>query len=328
MIDHRNREGDVKCSRVKSRQFKPLKRRDVNPTQIMDSDQVSAPLLVDKGEIRRRGTAFPGLHDLYIELLGEKGEIRRRGTRVGDFTSRLMLSRSSAGKMRSTAAFALGAAIAVLMITGTSAQSSIVSNFDFFYFVVQWPGSYCNLKTACCFPQNIKPASNFSIHGLWPNYDDGSYPQNCDPSDEFDDSQIEDLVPQMKKNWGTLSCKNDNSWFWEHEWEKHGTCSGGLSQHQYFEKTLALLKSVDLLGALTSAGITPSNGATYDVSAVQKALGNAIGFTPGVECNTANNKDNQLYQVYICVDKDAKTFIECPVYPNGKCKSKVHWPKF
>ncbi|KAL3696530.1 hypothetical protein R1sor_010606 [Riccia sorocarpa] len=239
------------------------------------------------------------------------------------------LSRTSPGKMRSKAPSALVAAVAVLLIAGTSCQSSVISDFDFFYFVVQWPGSYCDLKKACCYPTLGKPASNFSIHGLWPNYDDGTYPQNCDPSDTFDYSQIQDLIPQMNKYWGSLSCpSSDGTDFWSHEWEKHGTCSGGLSQHEYFAKGLALIKSLNLLGSLQNAGVKPSSQATYDVSTIQKALGSAIGFTPGVECNTAANKNNQLYQVYICVDKDAETFIECPVYPNGKCKPSVHLPTF
>ncbi|KAI3730765.1 hypothetical protein L1987_61942 [Smallanthus sonchifolius] len=66
---------------------------------------------------------------------------------------------------------------------------SASQDFDFFYFVQQWPGSYCDTKHGCCYPRTGKPASDFGIHGLWPNRNDGSYPSNCDSSNPFDASK-------------------------------------------------------------------------------------------------------------------------------------------
>jgi hypothetical protein len=67
-------------------------------------------------------------------------------------------------------AFFLGA----ISMTVVSAQ-----NFDFFYFVQQWPGSYCDTDSGCCFPLAGSPGAQFGIHGLWPNYNDGGYPSKC-----------------------------------------------------------------------------------------------------------------------------------------------------
>lgn len=202
-------------------------------------------------------------------------------------------------------------------------------DFDFFYLVQQWPGSYCNRAASCCYPSTGKPPSDFSIHGLWPNYNDGRYPSNCDSTNSFDSSQISDLIKEMNGKWPSLACPSSNSMtFWEHEWEKHGTCSESLlAQHDYFAAALRLKESVDLLGALEQAGIRPDGG-EYSLSSIQDAVQAATGYSAGIECNTDESGNGQLYQIYLCVDSSASNFISCTVLPSSKCSSQVLFPTF
>ncbi|CAL5396274.1 unnamed protein product [Camellia sinensis] len=202
-------------------------------------------------------------------------------------------------------------------------------DFDFFYFVQQWPGSYCDTKQSCCYPTTGKPAADFGIHGLWPNYNDGSYPSNCDPNSPYDQSAISDLISRMQDNWPTLACPSgDGSTFWSHEWDKHGTCSESvLDQHSYFKSALNLKSNIDLLQILQSAGINPDGG-SYSLSSIKGAIKNAIGYNPFIECNVDSSGNSQLYQVYICVDTSGSNFIECPVLPRGKCASNLEFPSF
>ncbi|XP_043699571.1 extracellular ribonuclease LE-like [Telopea speciosissima] len=205
---------------------------------------------------------------------------------------------------------------------------SASQDFDFFYFVQQWPGSYCDTKQSCCYPTTGKPASDFGIHGLWPNYNDGSYPSNCDPSSSFDPSAISDLTSSLKSNWPTLACPSSNGLkFWSHEWEKHGTCSESVfDQHGYFETTLNLKKKVDLLQILENAGIQPDGG-FYSLESIKGAIRDGSGYSPGIECNVDDSGNTQLYQIYLCVDKSG-SFTECPVFPNSRCSSKIEFPSF
>ncbi|KAJ1701430.1 hypothetical protein LUZ63_001209 [Rhynchospora breviuscula] len=154
--------------------------------------------------------------------------------------------------------------------------------YDFFYFVQQRP-------------------FDFGIHGLWPNYNNGSYPANCDPNNPFAISQIQDLVSSLRANWTSLSCpSSDSSSFWQHEWDKHGTCSETvLNQHGYFQAALNLKSKTGLLSCLKSAGISP-NGGSYTSTNVEAAIKTCIGHTPYVECNKDASSRYQLYQVYTC----------------------------
>ncbi|KAH7515952.1 hypothetical protein FEM48_Zijuj10G0082900 [Ziziphus jujuba var. spinosa] len=215
------------------------------------------------------------------------------------------------------------------LILGCLSVVCVSQDFDFFYFVQQWPGSYCDTKQSCCYPTTGKPGADFGIHGLWPNYNDGTYPSNCDPSNPFDQSQISDLISSLQKNWPTLACPSGNGTaFWSHEWDKHGTCSESLlDQHAYFQTTLNFKKQANLLQILTTAGIRP-NGESYSLEDIKGAIQGGTGFAPWIECNTDSSGNSQLYQIYLCVDTSGSNFIECPIFPNGKCGSNIEFPSF
>ncbi|XP_057950078.1 extracellular ribonuclease LE-like [Malania oleifera] len=202
-------------------------------------------------------------------------------------------------------------------------------HFDFFYFVQQWPGSYCDTNHGCCYPETGKPEANFSIHGLWPNFNNGSYPQNCNRNSPFTPSTLTDLTTRMQKSWPTLACPRSNGTkFWTHEWTKHGTCSESvLDQYSYFKAALDLKHKIDLLRILLKAGIRP-NGRFYRLRRIIEAIKRATGYASAIECNVDRSRNNQLFQIYLCVDTSGSNIIECPVLPKRKCPSKIEFPSF
>ncbi|KAF3431467.1 hypothetical protein FNV43_RR26198 [Rhamnella rubrinervis] len=168
--------------------------------------------------------------------------------------------------------------------------------YDFFFFAQQWPGSLCDTKKACCYPKTGKPAADFGIHGLWPTYNNHSFPGNCNRNSGFDGSEISDLRERMQVSWPSLNCPSSNSSkFWKHEWVKHGTCSESvLDQHGYFEAALSIKEhSVNLLQILQSAGIQP-DGKSYNLESIREAIKKGSGFSPVIECNVNASGNYQL----------------------------------
>ena len=89
--------------------------------------------------------------------------------------------------------------------------------------------------------------TDFTIHGLWPDYDDGSYPSFCS-STRFNPSMVSDLLPDLKAEWPTYAARGGAT-FWKHEYEKHGTCATATfpDEHEYFAGVLALNQQYNLL---------------------------------------------------------------------------------
>ncbi|KAG6513107.1 ribonuclease 1-like [Zingiber officinale] len=217
----------------------------------------------------------------------------------------------------------------LLPLLFSAPSTSTARDFDFFYFVLQWPGSFCDTKKSCCYPATGKPTADFSIHGLWPNYADGSYPSNCDRQNAYDASQIADLMEILRSHWPSLACPSgDESTFWKHEWQKHGTCSESvLDQHAYFGTALRLRTQINLLQALQDAGIKPDGG-LYSSTDISSAIRNSTGFEPKLGCNADGGGNRQLYEVSVCVDAKGERLIECPISSISNCPPRVEFPPF
>lgn len=95
-----------------------------------------------------------------------------------------------------------------------------------------------------------------------PDHCDGTYSANCDPSRFY--SNITDILTSFGKTnllaYMNIYWKNDDGTdesFWEHEWDKHGTCIGTLEPSCYtdyvatqevadfFQKTVDLFQTLD-----------------------------------------------------------------------------------
>jgi ribonuclease I len=101
----------------------------------------------------------------------------------------------------------------------------------------------CPLKLAL---KKCNQSDNWSIHGLWLDYANGSYPQYCS---KMDFKPIDNnLINNLNENW--YSCNGNNTDFWNHELQKHASCIRdnifpNLDSNLYFNETIELYNGID-----------------------------------------------------------------------------------
>lgn len=206
------------------------------------------------------------------------------------------------------------------LLLGTSPMVSAES-FDFFYFILMWPGAYC-AQSACCVPKTGLPASDFFIRGLQTyNATTGNAVTKCSSASFYSD-EITSLKDGLYAYWSNIGCpSNDGKNSWRSTWKTYGVCTT-MSEVDYFKAALELRTKICLLSILAKKGIYPDYN-MYKVDAIKSAIREELGVTPAIRCSKGPYGKFQLYEVHICVDKDGSTLIKCPVYPKFTCSDEV-----
>ncbi|KAG4432833.1 hypothetical protein IFR05_011672, partial [Cadophora sp. M221] len=187
---------------------------------------------------------------------------------------------------------------------------------------------------------SIGPADSWTLHGLWPDLCDGSYPSFCkaapmyhnisailsssnaslppltsSSSQSAQKTSTSTLLDYMLKYW--LPNRGSPDSFWEHEWNKHGTCINTLSPTCYspstspspststqpyapgdevisfFTRAASLFRTLDTYAALSASGIVPSTTQTYRREEISAALRKVTGRDVLVRC-----RGNRLNEVW------------------------------
>jgi ribonuclease T2 len=97
-------------------------------------------------------------------------------------------------------------------------------SFDYYLLTLSWAPEFCSTHGGNASSSECDPKRHFGfvVHGLWPENDDGSYPQHCAPAQPVAQATVEQMLPIMPAR-GLI----------QHEWSTHGTCSG-LDTQTYF----------------------------------------------------------------------------------------------
>lgn len=184
---------------------------------------------------------------------------------------------------------------------GEKSSSKLPGNFDYWLMALSWSPTYCEAN-----PDNREQCGSkgfgFVLHGLWPQYQRGSGPQDCPTRERVDERTIQRSLGFMPSR-GLII----------HQWRSHGACSG-LGADDYFrlaDRAFSEVRIPDVLQA-------PRQPPRLSADAVKTAFVNA---NPGLDEDSLQVicKGNRLSEVRVCLDGDldgrqcgAGTRSRCP----------------
>ncbi|XP_054779683.1 ribonuclease MC-like [Prosopis cineraria] len=178
--------------------------------------------------------------------------------------------------------------------------------FDYFLLALQWPNTFCKTQPMGKPPCNPNPPTqqDFTIHGLWPQFNSGKAPANCRPAPDMTPDDLRKFEQDLLAYWPDLHDANDfdkSMRFWQYEWNKHGTCSSNkFSTQQYLKITIDLAKNYaqPILSKMRAAGINPDAATPHDETNIQNAVKDATG-------------QSLLQEIRLCVEDDGVTLFDC-----------------
>jgi ribonuclease T2 len=163
------------------------------------------------------------------------------------------------------------------------------TNFDFYLFTLSWSPQFCASHRGN--PECKEPGIGFIVHGLWPEWNNGAWPQNCSQQPgPTDSASIRDVMQAS---------------LIPHEWSKHGTCSG-LSADDYFSLIRKVRDEIHIPPDLT----TPRTQLSMSTQGIKKDIAQQ---TTGLDISdiVLGCANSFLVEVQVCVDKNGSP-ISCP----------------
>jgi ribonuclease T2 len=165
-----------------------------------------------------------------------------------------------------------------------------------------------NINNKC----NINTTSNcnyFIIHGMWPDYNNGSFPSYCNLNTllSFNITKLQPIIWYLNLYWNNF---RNTSELWEHEYYKHYSCARSNqyleSELDYFKIGLILYNRFNIQYILSNNGVLPDNSIYYRTSMISDIIEKKINSSVIITC-----PNRRLTEVRICINKKMDN-IDCP----------------
>jgi ribonuclease T2 len=157
--------------------------------------------------------------------------------------------------------------------------------FDYYLLTLSWSPEFCHGH-----PDNPECKSGhygFIVHGLWPQYAQGGYPEDCSTAPGLSNpTEMADIMPGA----GLVA----------HEWTTHGTCSG-LDAKSYFNLLRRVFASVKIPDKFAAPRQNFSIPPQEVKSEFVRVNSNFVAEEMTVSCG-----NNYLTAVSFCMTRDLK----------------------
>jgi ribonuclease T2 len=165
----------------------------------------------------------------------------------------------------------------------TDAQSG---QFDYYLLSLSWAPTYC-LTHGDDGAECSNKGYGLVLHGLWPQYDAGGYPENCD-------TQFE-MTSQAAAKGRTIY---PSERLMSHEWQTHGTCSG-VSALDYFSTADRATAAVNIPAAFNAPQNEQSLTAPEIIELFRRANPHMPDRSMAVTCSRAT-----MSEIRVCLTKE------------------------
>jgi ribonuclease T2 len=158
--------------------------------------------------------------------------------------------------------------------------------FDYYLLSLSWSPNYClthEQDRAQCGGKGL----GFVLHGLWPQFDAGDYPQYCRGEQSLSAQAAalgQTIYPSPK--------------LMQHEWQSHGTCSG-LDALSYFKTADRALASVQVPQVLEA----PAHSLMLSGAQILAVFRDANPHSPENAVTVACSH-GQLSEVRVCLTRE------------------------
>lgn len=186
----------------------------------------------------------------------------------------------------------------------TREGDSAPGQFDYYLVSLSWAPTYCLTHSddgAECSGKGY----GFVLHGLWPQYDSGGYPERCGTEDALSAEAVakgRTVYPSER--------------LMRHEWQEHGTCSG-LDALGYFQAADRATASIRIPAELEA----PHADQRLDADQIIALFRDANPGLPDRSVVVACSRD-ALSEVRVCLNRDLTVRscgrgvrISCPRVP-------------
>ena len=177
----------------------------------------------------------------------------------------------------------------------TPAGDNAPGSFDYYLLTLSWAPEFCATHAGNAPSSECGPARHlgFVVHGLWPENDDGSYPQDCAPAQPVAQPTVEHMLAIMPAR-GLI----------QHEWAAHGTCSG-LGAQDYFAAIEKAFRQVQIPPEYRA----PAQAIQASPADIEQKFAVANHVPAGdfrMSCSSS-----ELVAVEVCLTKDLQ-YRQCP----------------